>query len=516
MSRRLLIGYAGVLALALCNTAYAADLTLVGSGSDAGLYTAPGTLTMRGVSWSLTNAGSTFTTLGLEQGQLQYNGTTTSTATLAVGTHLSGTGRYAAILALGTIGPGVQQAFNTGTITVTGNFSAGTGFNYHVNVDGSGATDLIAVTGRATISGQVTIMPIPGTYAASTDYTIMTAGGGIDGTFTGMGNAFPIFTPTLTYEANAIRLRLVNNSASGDIYPSLGTTALQMGQRQLTSLGSILSDPSLGDLVGASGWVSGGHRFFKLNDGVAESLKGDHSDVLAGTAFPISGTVAAGIYAGLGFTDTEGSGGANFGDMNSKIVGGYAITGGALFRLAATYAHSWDDYEVTRTSAAQSSFGGHRNLAMAQVSYLAQTDMFELMPRVGLSYVRAHQAAFEETGTSNATASGDGSSFSSLTSRAGARVTVRLLSFQGAIFPYAGLAWAHEFKAGAPRRPLEFSVAAGSVFSVNGVARAKDMGEGEAGLAYRAGAFGFAVGYEGVRGRATREHAVRGTLSFGW
>lgn len=120
------------------------------------------------------------------------------------GSHLSGTGIVTAGVAgtttmNGTISPGNS----IGTLTIVGNYVQNAGSTYEVEIDAAGNSDLIAVTGTATLNGgEVVVEPSPD-YAVGTSYTILSAAGGLTGEFDPMSSSYSYFlSPELSYDAN--------------------------------------------------------------------------------------------------------------------------------------------------------------------------------------------------------------------------------------------------------------------------------------------------------------------------
>ncbi|MDQ0317861.1 autotransporter outer membrane beta-barrel domain-containing protein, partial [Amorphus orientalis] len=119
----------------------------------------------------------------------------------------------------GTVGPTVVQSGGTiapgnspGTITVAGNLTFQPGSTYEVETEpGSSVSDLIAVTGTATLAGRVLHVGPDGAYALSSGYTILTADGGVVGTFDGVTSTLAFLDPSLAYTSNAVTLRLSRN-----------------------------------------------------------------------------------------------------------------------------------------------------------------------------------------------------------------------------------------------------------------------------------------------------------------
>lgn len=99
-----------------------------------------------------------------------------------------------------------------GTLTVNGNLSFGQNAIYRVHADPtSNTSDRIHVTGVATLDGSVAHVGPNGNYAPRTTYNILTADGGIQGTFTGASSAYAFLTPTLSYDAKNAFMTLTRN-----------------------------------------------------------------------------------------------------------------------------------------------------------------------------------------------------------------------------------------------------------------------------------------------------------------
>jgi len=143
-----------------------------------------GTFTKRGAG-ILTLTGTS--TLGgqttVEAGRLSVNGSLASSAvTVASGATLAGSGTVGATLVQSgaTIAPGNS----IGTLTVNGNLVLAPGSTYAVEIAGSGASDRIAVSSLATITGSqvgVSALDPQTSYTSGQRYTILTATGGISG-----------------------------------------------------------------------------------------------------------------------------------------------------------------------------------------------------------------------------------------------------------------------------------------------------------------------------------------------
>ena len=172
------------------------------SGSGAVVQNGSGTLILTGTS------GYTSTTT-VNAGILDVNGSIASSAvTVNGGATLKGNGTVGSLtLASGsTVAPGNS----IGTLHVAGNVSFAAGSIYSVELNAAGQSDLIAATGAATIApgALVDISAAPGIYAAMTHYVILTASGGVTGTFATPSINQPLLVPTLTYLPTEVDLTL--------------------------------------------------------------------------------------------------------------------------------------------------------------------------------------------------------------------------------------------------------------------------------------------------------------------
>ena len=77
----------------------------------------------------------------------------------------------------------VSPGNSIGTITVLGNYMQSAVGTYMVQVDQAGNSDLLAITGSASLNGTVGINAINNGFLVEFPYTILTAGGGVNGTF---------------------------------------------------------------------------------------------------------------------------------------------------------------------------------------------------------------------------------------------------------------------------------------------------------------------------------------------
>lgn len=180
--------------------------SLVNSGSFTNNGTLTGTLTNYG---TLSGSGALTGNL-TNAGNLAVNGTITGNVTNAG--RLSGNGTITGAVAVangGTVAPGNS----IGTLNVVGTFTQSAGSSYQVEVNPQGQADRVNVSGApgtTTIAGGTSVYVIPeaGAYAPRTTYTILSATGGVSGTYSTATSSAPFLQPVLSYDAQNIYLTL--------------------------------------------------------------------------------------------------------------------------------------------------------------------------------------------------------------------------------------------------------------------------------------------------------------------
>ncbi|MGL4286759.1 MAG: autotransporter outer membrane beta-barrel domain-containing protein [Phreatobacter sp.] len=170
----------------------------------------------------LTADSSGFTgTTKVQGGALIVNGALGGTVTTVNGV-LAGTGTVGTLNANNVIAPGAFYTWGAGTggneigtLTVTGNATFSRGASLYINVSAT-AADRLAVGGTATLAGNLILLPVGTGFKFNTPYTILTAAGGINGTFdrTDTWGSFGAVRTSVTYGANDIFLTLDPNALS--------------------------------------------------------------------------------------------------------------------------------------------------------------------------------------------------------------------------------------------------------------------------------------------------------------
>jgi outer membrane autotransporter protein len=112
------------------------------------------------------------------------------------------------VMSGGTLVPG----FATGILNATGNVAFTPASNFVVTAIPTQASKLV-VGGTATLTGGAVRVSAAGAFAPSTQYTILTAAGGLGGTTFGSVRIDPAFlTPSLSYDPNNVFLTLACNN----------------------------------------------------------------------------------------------------------------------------------------------------------------------------------------------------------------------------------------------------------------------------------------------------------------
>jgi subtilase-type serine protease len=138
----------------------------------------PGGLIKAGAG-TLTLAGNnTYTdTTTVNGGSLAVTGSIVSQVTVAQGGSFGGSGQVGATTINGTLGLGTPQ-----TLTINGNLAFGATGVYLASIQGA-VSDLVKVNGSAALAGTLAPQTLGGTYTFNTPYTVLSATGGVNGTF---------------------------------------------------------------------------------------------------------------------------------------------------------------------------------------------------------------------------------------------------------------------------------------------------------------------------------------------
>ena len=173
---------------------------------------------------------------------------------LAAG-QLTGAGTIGGLVNAGTVAPGNS----IGTLTVNGNVNFLPGSFYQVEANAAGQSDKIVATGTATLAGgTVQVLAENQAYARQTRYTILTANGGVIGTFADVTSNLAFLTPTLTYDPNDVFLTLNRNDIT---FASVAQTPNQRAVAGALDRSPLFSPPvqAVVNLTGASAQIGRAH-----------------------------------------------------------------------------------------------------------------------------------------------------------------------------------------------------------------------------------------------------------------
>ena len=512
------------------------DTLSVGSGNFGGNITGGGALTKTGAgTLALGGIDTLDGPTEVAGGTLQVDGALTSPVTVDDGATLGGTGLITGSVTLasgGTFSPGDPV-----TTTIHGALTFMGGSKYLAQVTPV-ASDLIAVTGPVIVQpgAVVEVEPLGNatSYARLSNFTIVTATGGVSGTFSSVTSDMPLLTPHLTYTADTVDLSLTRNdirfaslaitrnqavaaaaieaggfgsplylalvaqdtsgarqgydALSGELFATLPTILLAQSDQSRRTLMDRLEQPS--DQRGMWGAATGSWGSFGGFAGVA----GAH-DSLGGATIGVDHTFsgwrlgAAGSYTRDDVNLSQGRGSANDqAEAVSLYAGGPA--GPFAMRLGGTYA--WHNIETNR-SEVFAGFSDHSRARLdagtgevfGEVGYSTNLGGATLEPFVGVSYDEVRNQRAAESGGPAALAV-EGVSRQVISSRLGLRAAVDL---HPGVDLHGSVAWRHasDDANGTARVAFEDT---GQGFTVSGQPIAEDAVEINAGLSASIGARG--------------------------
>ncbi|MEZ0172430.1 autotransporter domain-containing protein [Microvirga sp. TS319] len=236
--------------------------------------------------WTLTGTNPAAAPIDVLEGRLVADATIENAAfTVADGATLSGIGTLGAITAENgaIIAPG---SGGIGTLTVNGNVTFAAGSIYQVKANPTQA-DRITASGTATLNGgTVQVLAENGNYQPSTTYTILSADGGVIGTFTNVSSNLAFLTPSLGYDAKAVNLTLVRKTEPQPPTPPTPPAPQPVAFHSVAVTGN---QYAVADAVEALG--TGNHLFDAV---IGQSVPGARQafDALSGEAHASAATTA--------------------------------------------------------------------------------------------------------------------------------------------------------------------------------------------------------------------------------
>ena len=511
----------------------------------------------------LTGDSSSFTgTTTIGQGTLAVNGVLGGALDLLAGARLQGTGTVGNLIVRGIIAPGNS----IGTLNVAGNIGFAAGSTYEVEANAAGQSDKIVATGNAAISGgTVTVLAEAGNYQPQTDYTILTAAGGVTGTFADVTSNLAFLDPSLRYDAGHVYLRLtrndisfagigltpnqvaageatealgwgrpvfeavVNRSASqardafdqlsGEIHPSARMAMIEDSQlvrnavwdRQRAGVGE--------DGRGLWGQALGnwGHR---SGNGNAARLDRSTGGLLMGIDAAAGEDVRVGAVWGYSRTSIDVDQRGSSGQIDSYHLGAYAGGQWGGFALRTGLAYSWSDLHTTRTIAfpgfadrTQASYHGGTFQAFGEAAYGVDLGKTSVEPFASLAYVRARTNAVTETG-GGAGLSGAKAATAVTVSTLGLRAATRFDVGGANATLRVGAGWRHAFGDAAPITAMRYQ-AGGNAFAIAGLPVMRDAVAFDAGLDVAVSdRTSIGISYNGQIGKGLSDQAAKASIRF--
>ncbi len=180
-------------------------------------------LNLRGASSGLNiRAGATLNTTitsFVDAGILTVNGAFNPRGLSLFGGRVHGTGNISTVTGVINAGATVAPGNSIGTLTITGNFVQGAGGLLEIELT-NGASDLLSITGNASLAGTVAFMPFGPSPLEGQSYVFLQTGGTVTGQFGIVRDLLPgALFPVVTYGSNFARvtLRTLCTTATGPI-----------------------------------------------------------------------------------------------------------------------------------------------------------------------------------------------------------------------------------------------------------------------------------------------------------
>ncbi|HEY0946356.1 MAG TPA: autotransporter domain-containing protein [Opitutaceae bacterium] len=534
------------------------------SGNGALAKSGAGTLVFTGNSSGF--GGSTT----VRAGALTVNGSLGGTLTIASGARLQGIGTVGTttIASGGVLSPGNS----IGTLNVSGNLTFASGSIYQVELDATGASDRTVVSGTATIQSDATVSvtKAAGDYSYGTRYTILTASGGVTGSFANLTQEQPFIDLLFGQDANNVYLDVKRNTIAFEEYAqtpnqraaaraveSLGAEntlyrivtglpdaeTVQAGFDQLSGdihaslQGALIDDARALRVVSLERGRSfaqapasdrGIVRWAQVvtgeattdDDGNAASVRRNTYGVLTGLDGGWSDTVRIGLLLGYTKGSLDVADHSASADLDSFHLGTYGnykyghftVRGGASYTrhdINTRRAFSVPDYRET--------LAANREAVVIQgfgeAGYFIPFKNGGLEPFAAASLVYLETDAFKETG-GTAALTGRSEKRDNPTGTLGTRAVYELDSSPWKVRLIGSLGWQHSFESLSTRQRLAF-VGGGEAFRVSGVPLSRDMVAVEGGVGINVTPnTRIDLSYSGRLSSETKDHGAHGVVTI--
>jgi outer membrane autotransporter protein len=527
------------------------------------MLTGSGPLTRTGAgTLAFSGNGSGYTgPLRVTGGILNLTGTLGGSVAVDSGARLTGTGTMGSVAVSGTLAPGGGAV---GTLNSTGNVGFAAGSAFEVDVTAAGGFDRLLAGGTATLSGGTVSALFSGfgtgpgsTCGSSFSSPILTAQGGVTGTFAGITSNSAFLTPTLSYDSKNVYLNLTRNAAT---FSERGATANQKqsaGAAEALACGAPLFDalvvldaPSARAAFDRlSGEVHATTRSALLDDsrhlrdallsaesveerpavwgqahgswggidgnGNAAALDRDGRGLFGGIDVPLGQSFAAALGGGYSRADYVAGARGSSARVDSRHIGARvtARLGGFTAMLGGGY--SWHDVATERTVAftgfsdqPRADYDAHTAQAFAELRYSLDVGIVDLEPFASMARVSVETDAFQEAGGAASLSGAEGRDRATFTT-----VGMRGAAELGAVRLRGSLGWRHAFDGEASRSTMLF--AGGSTpFTIAGSAIDEDAVDASIGVEIGLGKARLSAAYTALVGERSEDHGVRAALTL--
>lgn len=517
---------------------------------------------------ALTGHSSTFEgTTRIAGGELLVDGTLAGHVIVENNAVLSGDGRVGSVFVArgGTLSPSPRLALpDSGPVAsmrILGDLVFEPGGRFVVDVEPQGAlSDMVYVEGVAHLAGSVFHIGAGGTYRPSSTYTILIAGGGIEGKFDGVSSSFAFLTPRLDYMPTVVRLtldrndvqfqdvalsenqravgtalqsmvagplydavidadaagaRLAFDSVSGDFHASLRTALVEDSRltrdTALARMRAPLGQPG----ISAWGQAIGGWGHYG-SDGNAARLGRSAAGGLAGIEAQVpDADVRLGVFGGYHHADLRGSGDADVESYHTGLYGGARF---GAFAARTGVAFSWQDVATRRAISGgglagqvRAEYGATTAQAFAELAWRLELGGAALEPFANIAHVALDVERGQEQGGAAALALAHGNMATNYATL-GLRGETMLPIGGGKLSLHGTAGWQHVF---GDRVPGVTMMLDGARFESVGLPIAQDGFVGGLGIAAAIGErLEVNFDYRAAVSRRNLDHSASGALTF--
>lgn len=484
----------------------------------------------------------------------------TGGVTIAAGRTLGGNGTLTASTVTIASGGRIAPGASIGTLTIDGNFVQQAGSVYAAEI-GAATSDRLVVTGSATLQpgAQLALTGAPG---IGTRYTLLTAAGGVSGTYAVTQPASSLTELRIGYSANAVtadvvrsRLGLLSvaqtgnqvsaasglgavgtanaaygalvaqpndnvvraglNTLSGEIHSSMRAAMVRDASLVRNTVLDHAADGEDGPTLWAAGLASWGHDDGTPYGRGAAKTRRDTRGGLIGLGLSF-GDIRLGIAGGYSRTKLMVDERASDARLKTVHVLGYATGQFGALRLRGTAGYSRVDGRTDRrvgigsfSDRLRADADGNVLQGSAEAAMPFAVAAGEIAPIVGFEGYRARSDAFAEAGGAAALRAGKRVQ-SSAFSRAGLQVRTPLV---GSVSAIANVAWVHRLAGEDPTTVVSFGGTGG--FRVSGAPLSRNAADAALGISWAASErFSLSASYRGTIGDKSDDSSVRVAASL--